>query len=88
MYHDVNMNVYSYTILQIHSVLIDRINPATTESDDISDFSGPALHSAYQSYMAILVKLRISALVTYHALMHRICMAVTWVPHYSTRAPV
>ncbi len=60
--------------LQIHSVLIDHINPATAGSDCMTEFSGPTLHGAFKAYMGILVNLRVAALGTYHTLMHQICM--------------
>ncbi|KAI0824322.1 hypothetical protein BC628DRAFT_1307634 [Trametes gibbosa] len=61
----------------IHSVLIDHINPATAGSDRTTEFSGPALHGAFQAYMGILVGLCVTAPGTYHALMHEKCMTVS-----------
>lgn len=67
----------SSSVLQIHSVLIDHINPATADGDRISEFSVTTLHNAYKSNMIILANLRITALGTYHALMHEICMTAS-----------
>lgn len=79
--HDAASRDVILTILyiQIHSVLIDHVHPPVTSKSGATEFAGTALENAFKAYMTILVKMRIKSLTAYHALMHDICMTVTYV---------
>ncbi|KAI0823923.1 hypothetical protein BC628DRAFT_489318 [Trametes gibbosa] len=61
----------------VNSVLLDHIQSSVGATTNSNEFAGTALENTFKSYMTILVKLRISSVQKYHALLHKICMSAT-----------
>ncbi|KAI0823224.1 hypothetical protein BC628DRAFT_1340267 [Trametes gibbosa] len=61
----------------VNAVLLDHIQSLVGATSKTNKFAGTALENTFRSYMNILVKLRVSSIQKYHALLHKICMSAT-----------